>query len=354
MDSATDPRTTSTVPKPIPAPKYELLFPPVFETEAFRYFENGRAHPFRPDATDLELVNAWWLAEASLLAYAPAEFAVESFRAAGLDAANLRPFQHEGTQCYVAFGERLVIVAFRGTQVLRPDRWSSLADAWNDFRDALRDARTDGRFALTELTPGSGQYVHRGFLAALDGVWPAVEAQLEALQSERPSRTFWFTGHSLGAALATLAAQRFQNVRGLYTFGSPLVGDRLFAAGLRIPAFRFVHNNDLVARVPPIGPHTPPKLGARRYQHIGRHQHIDALGRLLDDPGFWRLLVDRIRGHRLHLAALIRHLFTGHLWALAPDDLNDHAPLFYALRVWNVYEASLARAAAREHVWSPD
>src|SRR5512144_1140859 len=93
----------STVPKPIPAPDFELLFPPVSETEAFRYFENCGEHPFRHDATALELVNAWWLAEASLLAYAHAEFEVEKFRAAGLDVANLRPFQHEGTQCYVAF-----------------------------------------------------------------------------------------------------------------------------------------------------------------------------------------------------------------------------------------------------------
>jgi hypothetical protein len=70
---------------------------------------------------------------------------------------------------------------------------------------------------------------------------------------------------------------------------------------------------------------------------------------LLDNPGFWALLVDRIRGHRLHLAALMGHVFTGHPWALAPDDLNDHAPLFYALCVWNAYEASLARGASREH-----
>ncbi len=45
----------------------------------------------------LERVNAWWLAEASLPADAPAEFTVEN--AAGLDLG----------QRYVAFGERLAI-----------------------------------------------------------------------------------------------------------------------------------------------------------------------------------------------------------------------------------------------------
>jgi hypothetical protein len=174
------------VPKPIPAPKYELLFPPVAETEAFRYFENCGAHPFRHDATEIELVNAWWLAEASLLAYAPAEFAVEKFRSAGLEVANLRPFQHEGTQCYVAFGERLVIVVFRGTQVLRPDRWKSLADACNDFREAFRDARTDGRFALTELIPESGQY-RRWVPTPLPSLAPAATNTWVGISTSTPS-----------------------------------------------------------------------------------------------------------------------------------------------------------------------
>ena len=96
------------MPKPIPAPKYELLFPPVSETEAFRYFENCGAHPFRHDATEIERVNAWWLAEASLLADAPAEFAVEKF-AAGLDVANLRRSSTRHKLCGVrrAAGDRV-------------------------------------------------------------------------------------------------------------------------------------------------------------------------------------------------------------------------------------------------------
>jgi alpha-beta hydrolase superfamily lysophospholipase len=47
--------------------------------------------------------------------------------------------------------------------------------------------------------------VHAGFLAALGEVWTTVEAHVKAEQAKK-SRPLWITGHSLGAALATLAA----------------------------------------------------------------------------------------------------------------------------------------------------
>ncbi|MCA9453043.1 MAG: hypothetical protein KC584_10520, partial [Nitrospira sp.] len=71
---------------------------------------------------------------------------------------------------------------------------------------------------------------------------------LDGLKEEKRDRTFWFTGHSLGAALATLAADRYGDVQGLYTFGSPLVGDEGFARDFYVSGYRFVNNNDVVAR----------------------------------------------------------------------------------------------------------
>ena len=84
----------------------------------------------------------------------------------------------------------------------------------------------------------------------------------------------YFTGHSLGAAVATLALAktasdgcsasstsnceqlRYVPVSGLYTYGSPRPFNRTFANGFarmmqdRTPIMRFVHNSDVVPFVP--------------------------------------------------------------------------------------------------------
>lgn len=68
--------------------------------------------------------------------------------------------------------------------------------------------------------------VHRGFLAALDSVWGKV---LAAVQDTAHGRPVFVCGHSLGAALAQLAARRLvghgQAVAAVYVYGSPRVGN---------------------------------------------------------------------------------------------------------------------------------
>ena len=233
------------MPKPIPDPLPAHVYPPI-RPEVHRYFQEASRHPFRHQASGLELVNAWWLAEAASLAYAGPQLARDAFRAAGLELAGDQPFRGESTECYVAYCDDFVIAAFRGTQVFRPGEDRTL----QAFQAALRDFVTDAKFCLEEVE-GGGR-VHSGFKSALDQVWGPVAERLKQLAKERPKRTFWFTGHSLGGALATLAAARYPGLRGLYTFGSPLVGDAKFARTFRAPAFRFVNNNDLVTRIPPV------------------------------------------------------------------------------------------------------
>merc|ERR1712151_366953 len=73
------------------------------------------------------------------------------------------------------------------------------------------------------------------------------------------SHKLWFTGHSLGAAIATLLATYSQtaedalNTAGLVTFGSPRVGNSEFANFTNAAApeyFRWVNNHDAVTKVP--------------------------------------------------------------------------------------------------------
>jgi pimeloyl-ACP methyl ester carboxylesterase len=148
------------------------------------------------------------------------------------------------------------------------------------------------------------------------------------------------TGHSLGAALATLAADRLRTVQGLYVFGSPAVGDRAFADTFPVPAFRIVHHRDIVARVPPFG--SRPDKGQADYVHVGGLKYIDGDGRLRDEADGTETLRgltrEAIRSlFRLPLPARLAGLFDA-----AREPFDDHAPLYYALRAWNCYVDSRA------------
>ena len=235
--------------KPVPPPSSRLLFLPAHDTE-YVHFAGAKVRPFEPESAGFSATNAWWLADAALLAYWPPEQAPATFARAGL--VHTQFFTHGSTQCYVASNEQFAITSFRGTEI-------------NHLEDQLADAD----IKLTQWD-AEGR-VHHGFLGALDLVWPAVEAHLATLQR----RTLWFTGHSLGAALATLAARRYTRpgraVAGLYTIGSPRVGDREFVAGFQVAllgrSFRYVNGKDGVTDVP------PPALG---YEHVAEERHLDS------------------------------------------------------------------------------
>jgi len=74
--------------------------------------------------------------------------------------------------------------------------------------------------------------------------------------SQIQNKKLYITGHSLGGAMATICASRMVArgivVSGLYTFGSPRVGDAEFVAHLGTTHFRFVNNNDIVTKAPPL------------------------------------------------------------------------------------------------------
>ena len=80
-----------------------------------------------------------------------------------------------------------------------------------------------------------------------------IRKQLKTRLLAAPPGRLVFAGHSLGAAVATLAASMFQGSQPtLVTFGSPRVGDADFVAGLaRVTPLRHVECCDIVTRVPP-------------------------------------------------------------------------------------------------------
>jgi hypothetical protein len=310
------------MPKPLPPAIAAALNPPPSPAHPYCFFEHVAQHPFLPTNTGVSLRNAWWLMDAAFLSYCrPAD--VHRILDETVQATVTSFSGKLTTQCFVATTDDWIVLAFRGTQV-------------DDFSASIIDWSVDAQFL--PLRDSHGDLVHGGFLSAIDEVWHEVSSHVEALQRTRP-RPFWMTGHSLGAALATIAANRSADrpelgLVGLQTFGSPRVGDRRFGQRINVPVHRFRHNDDLVTQLP---------LGFV-YRHVGSLHFIDSNGFFRPNRTRTEELMFNMssvnpspaRAHRIGAQLRAEPL------AAVPGLVADHAPINYAVRLWNCYETEQA------------
>lgn len=148
-------------------------------------------------------------------------------------------------------------VAFRGTEI-------------NSLGDILRDLR-----AVPWYSQELGCWCHSGFLKGVRKIWPYIQ------DLYRSNNEIVFTGHSKGAAEATIAAalalKAGYKVPALYTFGSPRCAfsdlSAVFAEkGTLI--LRFVHGDDCVPS------HPWPVWG---YKHLGDEIFLYGKGEPIGD-----------------------------------------------------------------------
>ena len=114
--------------------------------------------------------------------------------------------------------DRVMVIVLRGTRF----RSHTLMDVAEFVLIHEDDLWTDSQF-LPALCRAGGR-VHQGFR----DVFMEISGQLDELvRVATPDQKLWLTGHSLGGALATLAAAHLEGARvqGLYTYGCPRVGD---------------------------------------------------------------------------------------------------------------------------------
>jgi hypothetical protein len=166
------------------------------------------------------------------------------------------------------------VLAFRGTKP-------------NDFINWLTDANT----TLTKFQFGR---VHAGFYANVQPLWGAIAEAIDNAIAGRPSngnaargplKNLYITGHSLGAAMAVIAAARIFSadylewqpyLRGVYTFGQPSVGDRVFAEHYEreFNLYRHVYRYDVVPHMPPLDVGIFPHFGTEFYSDGGAWEAV--------------------------------------------------------------------------------
>src|SRR5271157_967339 len=275
------------------------------------------------DATQGDPQNALFLAQACALAYLDEPAAKPRF--ADQLGLNAKLISVDNTQAYVGENGGAVVVAFRGSQA--PTTLDGLKD-WLLTNADNYLVIPEGRIGTDFAAAGVGARFHRGFMEALHEIWePLLAAITEAVEaSDRP---LWITGHSLGGALALLAAWRLQRnfitVHEVVTFGAPMIGNEAAAEAFEQEfagkIFRYVNFEDPVPLLPSIS------LVANTYAHCQSEVSLaavaavaSALEMLKESAGS---AVDR----------LIEASQIDHLWRVVQSRISAHFIDHYQERV---------------------
>lgn len=225
---------------------------------------------------------------------------------------------------------RSAMLVFRGTEPFTLANW--LTDA--DIHSEQVTIHVGGK----DLTVHPGFYrnlraIRSPLIAALDRAVRGRSVLSEDEAVANPLQSLYITGHSLGGAMASLLGLLILNdpnyaelrgvLRGVYTYGAPMVGDPALAEAVQAARqgdmfLRFAYSRDVV-------PHLPP-WGLGRYRHFGR-EFVPAddgwreTQRPIGQAPFFSIPMAPVEFISRSLP-LVRHLWF-------PYSLSDHLPLNY-------------------------
>lgn len=237
------------------------------------YVATGRVGLDQADIQRFQL-----LTDVSKAAYFPTDEAARYLQSLNYSVQDIRLFSisDTDTQAIITTIDGRTIVGFRGTE------------------KNLEDFQTDGNIAMAPMEGVQNLAGHSGFLKAY---LSARQTMIEALPAN--ATEVHFCGHSLGGALAVLAALDLSlrpsiTVASLHTIGQPRVGNRIMVdrlqstLGLRYT--RGVNNCDVVPRV-------PFSIGPLEYHHAGVLHYFDSKGNLWLQPSWASRLLDATLSH---------------------------------------------------------
>lgn len=175
---------------------------------------------------------------------------------------------------FVATAGNTIYVVFRGTKTIF--EWITNATFLQEDYDFVND---------------SGK-TYRGFTHVYQTINDAIVTTVNDLINSGIYSTLYVTGHSLGGALAVLAAPELRDRTSLepimYNFAAPRVGDPLFKerySELVRNSWRTINTNDFVPTLPPttvlsVDDFPPRELS---YQHVFSENEI-TFGKSINDP----------------------------------------------------------------------
>ena len=242
-----------------------------------------------------DLDTAYWLARAARAAYpdrlhtGPSRLGVE----------RVQVFERGVVAGFAGRWGDSIVVAFQGTPT--PNKGGQPRQLAEALATGLDTGLTHQRGV-----PGA---IHRGFARALGTLTTLMPELLRSVSDTQHRPRVWLTGHSLGGALAILAAQCVAGRPGplpcVYTYGAPRVGNRAFGQDYAPVHYRLERRKDLVpyafplytagflwgAWHPLLLPLSLPFSGLPgRYKHTGIRCCLD--GGRLDIGGAFEPLVD--------------------------------------------------------------
>ncbi|MEH6404937.1 MAG: lipase family protein [Sneathiella sp.] len=225
--------------------EYFLIAPRLLEDTTPSPFENS-AHLLEQPAARAAYSDrtAWLMAVLSSLAYVKFEGddkeakinmagLIATLAGGGFGDIDFFNCDKTGTEAFIAVRENgMAVLAFRGTEKNK------------------KDIVTDLNARFFETADGKA---HRGFSLAFQSVETSIRATLTKLKIKHPNLQLFITGHSLGAALATVASHSLERdflISACYTFGSPRVGNADWSESVKTPVYRVVNGADGVPLVP--------------------------------------------------------------------------------------------------------
>jgi triacylglycerol lipase len=171
-------------------------------------------------------------------------------------------FDIDNAQAYLLKNnDGIHVLSFRGTEVTEPS-------------DILADLKAGKNIEAI------GGKIHVGFKGEINKLWPAIEKAVANIDN------LYVTGHSLGAAMATIASGRMQSkVISLITFGSPRVGNKEYVNSLTVKHYRVQNNCDDVTKVP---------FMLMGFKHHGTHMYMNYYGAFRNLTP-WQQIKDMVR-----------------------------------------------------------